>query len=1130
MVAALVFGVLTGPRMSLSFGVLGPLLVRDETVIELRRPSHRRLLSILLLEAGRRQSTDVLIERFWGEAVPATAKAALQTHVSALRGALPDGVIRTEGYSYVLSLEGHVLDAIEFTRGARQVHELVREGEWDDVARVAGEALELWRGAPFPELADDLFARAEIARLEELRAELLEFQAESMLATGREPEVAPMLERLVAEYPMRERLWEQLMVARFRTGRHADALAAYREVHGVLAEVGLEPGAELRRLEVKILRHDDELQRRRLHNLPVELTTFVGRDRELDDVTQLLATNRMVTVTGVGGAGKTRLALRTVTELLDAHPDGCWMTELASIHDPEFVVREVAATRGLRPQAGDILTALQTEVAAESVLFVLDNCEHLRAACADVARALIEAGPGVKVLATSREPLGVPGEVVYEVPPMSFPQDPPAARAGLRRFDAVRLFEDRAALARPGYAVSDDDAHEVAEICRRLDGLPLAIELAAARVRTLNIATIADRLDDRFRLLTGGSSTAPRRQRTLEATVRWSHDLLHPQERTMLARLSVFRGDFDLEMAESVAAGDGVDAAQVVDLVAGLADKSLISSHETAVGRRYRLLETIREFAAERLELAGEAEDVRAHHRDWCVAFARHTVARIYGPGRRELLARLSVEVENLSSALTWSVDTEGGPAVAPLAGALAWHWSERGHVALAITYLESALEHCDGPSAEAELRSRLARECFMAGDVRRALEEAECAHGLVAAAPPSVTKAIVLFRHARLLLILVDQDPRDAVPIAREAVETAAALGDRALELRTRSALAAAHSWSGEADEGLDQQRSALDLAIALGDRDLILEMYGACYDLLYLHATERREGPARITEEMFAHFPEVGQQWEAYRAVADWLPYVHIQVGDWQQAEESIARLGERHLEGFDRTWRLMLRTTLRWMQGRTADARIAIDELERLGVNPRWYHDYFPLRAEVAADEGRLDEVRRDAARYIEAGVDPSEEAMKLGVLAPLVRAEVDAALAAAEEQREVHGEEAERAVARMGELLAAFPPPAGGSVQLETPATHLAFAEAELSRLGGGDPARWRAAADSADYLHTRLYARWRLAESLIDSGHESEGASELREVHADAVAVGAQRIREELEQLAARADVELAVRV
>jgi predicted ATPase/DNA-binding SARP family transcriptional activator len=1110
--------------MGLTIEVLGPLRVRFDADRPLTRSSHRRLLSILALDANRRVGTDVLIDRCWGETAPATAKAALQTHISALRKLLPEDVIATEGYGYRLDLGGHALDAAEFDALAAETREAARTRQWQSAVDAAETALALWRGPPYGELEDDDFAQPERARLEELRLELLETRAEALLGLGRNDEALPDLERLVREHPLRERLWEHLMTARYRSGRHAEALEAYREAWAIFAQIGLEPSATLRRLEQKILLHDAALSTARTpHNLPVELSSFVGRETELRAVAALLAEHRLVTLTGVGGSGKTRLAIRVAADALERFPDGCWLAELGPLRDPKLVPFEVAGAIGLRPEGEDIFEALTAAIGADATLVVLDNCEHLLEGAAVVARRLVEAGPEVTVLATSREPLRVPGEAVYEVPPMSFPEGEGEGlgSSALDAFDAVRLFGERALLARPSFVLKEAD-EAVTTIARRLDGIPLAIELAAARVGSMRPEAIAQRLDDRFRILTGGSSTGPERHRTLESAFAWSYDLLDDREQLVFRRLSVFRGGFTLEAAEDVCGHDGLERAEVVPLLATLVDKSLVSTYEAASRERYRLLETVRDFAAERLAEVDEPVGVRRRHLEWCVRFAEDVTRRLYGADRSEVLERLGLESDNLEAALERAEELGPDRDVEVLAQALGQHWLELGYVSLAAARFERALDHHTTIEAEADIRGLLSVARFQAGDGQAAYREAEQAYELVADRAPSVVKVWTTTRLANMHWILVDRDAATGVPLAEEAVADAEALGDAACQIRALDALGQTLAWSGRLGEGLGRSRTAFDLALDGGDQATVFRTYEHLISVLYLDPVARRSEPARVAHELLARIPLEEGEFDA----SGWLGWVLLQSGDWDRVEQLLDRLGERHLEGYERNGYLVVRATLRWMQGRFGEAASDLAELRLVGVNPRWYHDYFPLVADVAADDGRLADVRDAADTYLAFDVDPTEEAKKVAVLAPLARAEADAAVATTGAARADHVERARGAVCRAREILEAFPSPSEGAVQMETHTTRLAFAEAELSRVDEPDPELWRTAVARADFLFFRLYARWRLAEALAARGQGAKARREIRATHAEADRVGAAYLRERLRALAGREGVEL----
>lgn len=1091
--------------MSLRIEVLGDLRVQGDGVSELTRGSHRRLLSILALEPGRRIGTERLIDMFWGEAPPDGAKAALQTHVSALRRVIGAEWIVTEGYGYRLSLEDNGLDVWGFVEAAEQAREAAEVGDWEGSLASCSAGLGMWRGRPYMELVDDEFARAQIVRLEELYLEVWEMWAESALRLGRPSEVLPELERLVVEHPLRERLWEHLMTARYRLGRHAEALRAYEEYSEVLAEIGLEPGPALRHLEEKILLHSVDLTSTR-HNLPRELTTFIGREEELRVIGKLLGEHQLVTLTGVGGSGKTRLALRAAADQLGEFPDGCWFVSLADLRDPELIPVAVAGSIGLKSQTEDSFRALIDSVHRDTILFVLDNCEHLRQGAAKVAHALATAGEGVKVLATSREPLHVPGEVQVEVPPLTAPPEG-TGQVDVRRYEAVRLFEDRAALVDPQFEL-EDHAELVSRICRRLDGIPLAIELVASKVKTFGLELIDEHLHDRLLSVTVSRTAEVPRHQTLEAAIIWSYDLLDDKERQLFERLSVFRGGFDIPMVQHIAEDEPGSPGTAIDDLESLVEKSLVT-RERSESSRFRLLETVREFATQRLMDRGRVEKARRLHLQWCLGFATMIENRIYGTGRYELEARLRLESDNLEAGLETARDASDRTAISLVASALAWHSGMTGNVTGAKAALQLALEHVgDEPVREAELRIRLAGAFFALNMSDRALAEALSANELVSSLGPSAQKATALSRLANLRLLLVDQDPRAALPLARSAVSVAQATGEPAAKIRADISLGQVLGWTGEVDEALTVLSSARDKALSLDDPELAVAAYSFMFDILPLHPTERREMPRRLLGELIDRFP-LGHRREHWGQVLAWFPYVYMQTGEWDRAEEATRLLREGRMEGYDHIWYLMTHGTLCWMKGDLEEASRAMTEIEEIEVNPRWYHDYYPLRADMAADLGDVEATRAHARTYLSVEVDTSEEAKKLSVLNPMVRAEVDAALKNGGRAQGAHIVEAETAVGKMQRILDKFPPPTEGSLAMETHGTHLALARAELSRVTGPDPVLWQDAMERADYIYFRLYATLRYGEAMVQVGDREAGIKEIGSARAEASRIGAQ---------------------
>ncbi|WP_433330350.1 BTAD domain-containing putative transcriptional regulator [Spirillospora sp. CA-294931] len=665
------------------FGVLGPLAAWTDDGLPVRVPETkvRALLADLLVSPGRPVPSDRLIEDLWGERPSRNPSGTLQARVSQLRGVLEAaepggrGLVAARPPGYALLVDDEAVDAGRFTalvaRARRETDPRTRD-------TLLTDALELWRGPAFAEFADEEFARPAAAGLEEERLAAIEERAEARLELGEHAALAAELADVVARHPFRERLRAAQLLALYRAGRQSEALDGYGELRSRLAdELGLDPSPELAALHAAILRRDPSLAvpERPRSNLPAAPGGLIGRERAVAEVRALLPGERLVTLTGPGGVGKTRLALEAAARSAGSHPDGAWLVELGS-RGPDGLADAVAGVLGVRGETGP--AGLAAALRARRLLLVLDNCEHVIGPAAALAGRLLAAAPGLRVLATSREPLGIAGERVVVVPPLELPE--PGARPDDAA--AVRLFAARAAAAAPGFALTAENAADVATICSRLDGIPLALELAAARVRALGVRELAGRLDDRFRVLTSGRRDAPARQRTLRAVIDWSWEPLDEDERTVLRRLAVHAGDCALDAAEAVCAEPGID---VLGVLPRLVDRSLVVVTEN---HRYRLLESVAAYCAERLREAGEEEAIRRGHARYYTELAERAAAELRGPGQRRWLERLDLDAAEPGAAL----EHADGALGLRLVNALAWYWFLRGRFNEAGRALATAL------------------------------------------------------------------------------------------------------------------------------------------------------------------------------------------------------------------------------------------------------------------------------------------------------------------------------------------------------------------------------------------------------------------------------------------------------
>lgn len=640
-----------GRSGGVQYGVLGPLAVTADTG-PVRIGSHlqRLLLAVLLVEGDRPVPADRLAFELWGDRLPRDPPGALRTQVSRLRRVLPPEELVTEASGYRLRVGPGALDADRF----EQLFAAAGQVEGQHALRLLDEALDLWRGPALDGFADRSFAQPHATRLEELHGAALEQRAGLLLGAGRLPEAAAATEALLHEQPEREQARAILMESLYLLGRHTEALDVYQSWRSRLGEEhGLEPSPTLQRLESQILQHTlagpepPHARARRTAQVPRPVSSFFGRDDDLRGAAALLGEVRLVTLWGPGGVGKTRLALELAAEVAGRYADGVHVCDLTVAERPADVARALATGLGLREKAFRGLDAqLLDQLAHHQALVILDNCEHVLAGAARLAERITRLTDGVDVLATSRERLAVDGEHLWEVKPLSVSGNDSAA---------VGLFLDRARATNAAFDLAGEDLEVVADICRHLDGLPLAIELAAARVRGLSLQELRRGLDQRVELLTAGPGRHDR-HRSLAAVLDWSYAQLAQPEQKVFDRLAVFCGPFDIEAARAVAAGDGIRPDQVTAAVLRLLDCALLVEQPDLGPRRYALLDTMRRYGIGRLEASHALTAGRDRHAQWAVGLAERVERGLNGTAEAEWAAGLRRHLDELRTAHTWLV------------------------------------------------------------------------------------------------------------------------------------------------------------------------------------------------------------------------------------------------------------------------------------------------------------------------------------------------------------------------------------------------------------------------------------------------------------------------------------------
>jgi predicted ATPase/DNA-binding SARP family transcriptional activator len=725
--------------------------------VQLRGPRQIGLFALLALNANRAVLSDVIIETLWGPARDGAGKS-LQMTVARLRKALAEAgldaesTLRTVGRGYLLTIASEQLDCERFAELTAAGQDALEASDPTYAREVLLEALELWRGPPLTEVAFDDFAQAEIRRLDELRLLATETRVQADLTLGHHAELIGELNSLLVQYPDRERLAGQLMVALYRCGRQNDALHVYQRVRvHLLNEVGLAPGPGLQRLQAGILEQDTELASPagspssgpvRVSSsadggpgskLPTATSSLIGRSNDIESVSELIGDQtRLVTLTGSGGVGKTRLATEIAHRIGSRWRDGARFVELAPLVDPGLVAATVLTAVGQRGEPGtDASEMLTRALSNRELLLVLDNCEHVVASVATLVELLLDRCPGVSVLATSREPLQREQELLYRVPSLSVPTTTghsltPEAVQQIGAAESVQLFTTRARARRPDFELTVDNAAAVITVCRHLDGIPLAIELAASRLRSISIDDLSARLDHQYGLLTDPTRRRPARHQTLTALLDWSYQLLPAAEQRLFASLAVFAGGFDLTAVEQICATDTAHRFEIADHLSALVDKSLVQLDGQTGAFRYRMLETIREYAdAKRTHPdADERLRLQTAHRDHYLTLAENLTADLSTANRRAIADRLDAELDNLRAAERYSLEDPDPEPGLRLVATLGRFSRERGHEDENLRALKAHLARSE-PVTPSRIRGEALRQVADTASLTGSVDEA---------------------------------------------------------------------------------------------------------------------------------------------------------------------------------------------------------------------------------------------------------------------------------------------------------------------------------------------------------------------------------------------------------------------
>lgn len=897
------------------FHVLGPLQVTvDGAAVQLGARQQQKLLALLCTSPNSAIHPDRLVDEIWGETPPRSAHHLVQVYVSRLRKLLsasdaPPRILR-EAAGYMLQVADDELDALQLTLLASSGRE-VAGGDKSAVWRTLGEAAELWRGQPFGDLADESdLLRTHAVGLTETYLGTVEDRVEAGLELGYHQDVIGELETVTAEHPYRERLWQQLMLALYRSGRQAEALRAFQSLRRTLGDdLGIEPSTESADLERSILLHDPDLLWEPPpppSNLPANLTSFVGRATEISEVVKLVDTARLVTLTGPGGIGKTRLAVEAAELVRGRFPDGLWWIDLAPIPPGDDVVPEIARVLGVAAQPGKTMTAsVAQSLVRRRALLIIDNCEHVADAVAGFSADALRIANDVQILATSRVPLRVPGESLWIVPALSLPDVRADVVPGLPYSDATELFVERGSAVAPWFRLGSDNGRDIVAICARLDGMPLAIEMAAAHLRVMTPSEIASALRNRFEVLVGRDRDPMSRHETLQTALDWSYELLSPDTQTAFDNLAVFPGPFSLDAAAEVAFGH-LDKQSARQTMTGLVESSMVTTlgHEGDV--RFRLLETLREYGLTNLRSNGRLEAIRAAHADYFIDFFAPAAGDVGEPAFVDWIARFAVSYGDVQQALEWMFDNDRVVEGMALAPALLHFWYRTGGAPEARRWGERMVEAgIDVPpalryAAHSALSFGLT---ILADDPSEAVAQADRAVALGRESSDHRDLVFALFGRANAALMVGDFKTLHAA--AREGLEVSEQIGYEWGRGGCLSCLAFWHFYGGGS---LEEARSVATEAVSIfrtvGD-------LGSQVVLNPVAAIALRQGDVTAAERYALDTAAVaaGTGWEASALVN--LAEVFLAQEELDRADTTLQRAAVRALDtGLENWFRIALR----------------------------------------------------------------------------------------------------------------------------------------------------------------------------------------------------------------------------